>query len=164
MADRYVFSIHSNTKWGVDVGVSFFTCFCPNDAAAIAIVDEVNTFLPNYAKVSLSKVLREASGYEIPDSGAELTDINVVSFALANSDNSAVRRTIKIPLPFLQEGSAQVTTGLEEVATVLMGNVCSDDGTALDSILGYSFAPKNIVSGGPVARVASAGRPSDGNR
>lgn len=156
MADRYVFSIHSNTKWGVDLGVSFFTCFFASEAAAIAVLNEVNTFLPNYAKCSLSKVLREASGYEIPDSGAQLTDINVVSFALANDQNSAIRRTIKIPLPFIQDGPSQVTTGLEQVAGILMQNATDEAGNLLNTLLGYSFAPKNIVTGGPVNRVATA--------
>lgn len=150
MADRYVFSIHSNTKWGVDVGISFFTCWCLNDSNAIALLDVVNEYLPNYAKCSLSKVIREATNYEIPDASAVLTDVNVVSFALSNSTNQTVRRTLKIPLGYVIQGDNTVTPGLSQVAAALAANVTDGAGLPLDNLIGYSFAPKNIVAGGPV--------------
>lgn len=150
MADRYVFSIHSNTKWGVDVGISFFTCWCLNDSNAIALLDVVNQYLPNYAKCSLSKVIREATNYEIPDQSAVLTDVNVVSFALSNDINQTVRRTLKIPLGYIIQGDNTETPGLSQVANALTANVTDGAGLPLNNLIGYSFAPKNIVAGGPV--------------
>lgn len=150
MADRYVFSIKSKTKWGIDVGVSFFTCYCLDDGKAVAIAEACNTYLPNYAKVVLSKVLMEAENYDIPNEGAVITDVNVVSWLLANKENPNRRRTIKIPLPFILQGDKSETPGRSDMAAVLCANVCDSEGNPLNSVISSTDAGKNIVQGGPV--------------
>lgn len=150
MAERYVFSIHSKTKWGIDLGVSFFTTYCPNDGAALALFEAVNGLLPNYAQLSVSKVLRECGNFDIPNSGATITDVSVVSYLLGNNDNPSVRKTVKIPLPYIKDGDLAKTPGYEQVMAALTANCCDSTGTALNICVGTSAAGKNIVQGGPM--------------
>ena len=150
MADRYVFSIHSKTKWGIDLGVSFFTCYCPSDQSALKIFEAVNGYLPNYAQLSLSKVLRESASFDIPDTGAQLTDVNVVSYLLSNDENPSVRKTIKIPLPFVSEGNSTTTLNKQETLGVLLANCCDSTGVALNVCMSVSDSGKNIVQSGAV--------------
>ena len=93
MANRYVWTYHTNTKWGVELGVSFMTAYCPDDATAIEIAELLDEWLPNYGKVSCSRVIYEAGNFEIPDNDAELTDVAICSFMLGNSDNPTIIST-----------------------------------------------------------------------
>lgn len=150
MASRYVYSIHSHTKWGVDLGVRFFSVWCMNDQDALALLATVNAHLPNYSKLSCSKVIQETLDFEIPDEGANLTDVAVVSWLFSSTQDPDVRRTVKIPLPYVVSGDTATVDGKSIVQQALMENCVSPTGAPLDVLISTSEAGKNIVQGPPV--------------
>lgn len=151
MSSRYNFSIRSTTGYS-STGVSFLTLHLESDEVALTLADKFNSWLPNYAKVSLSKVLLEASNFELPGN-PDLTDVALASIGLrrVGEDGSNLSSlTVKFPLPYRQNGSDYSVDHMNELSSALLDSALDSSGTKFDIVAFTSIAPKNIVSGGAV--------------
>lgn len=151
MADRYVFSVHGHTKYGTDLGVRFFSVWCASEGDALALYSQINAHMPNYSQLSVSKVIREAMDCEIPDEGATLTDVAVTSWLFGSTTDPNVRRTVKLPLAYVQDGDVSTVVGKSDVQAALMELSVSPTGAPLDIVISTTDSGKNIVSGGPIS-------------
>lgn len=151
MSARYNFSIRTTTKYS-STGVSFFTLWLADDDTAKSLANNLNGWLPNNAKISLSKVIQEAPDYELA-AGADVTDVAVVSFGLqkrAADGTTTASTTVKIPLPYAKNGTDYVVNHMQELGNKLLQSVESEAGQKFDIIAYTSVAPRNVVSGGAV--------------
>lgn len=142
MANRYNFTIHSKAKWGGTYGVPFITAYCPNDANAQSLANTLNDVLPNYASVSLSKTLMNAPQFDIPDEQAQLTDVDVVSWALATDGDTPARVNVRVPLP------SENIVSQARVQESLLANTCTAGGQQFTKVLAVSTSFKNVVRDG----------------
>lgn len=145
MAYRYNFSISSKTKYNQNPQNFFVLWFTDDDhARAFATWAETN-ILPDYQKLSVSRLIREAGSSQIPP-GGRLTDMYTAKMLFGSTTASDKRTNASLPL----KPEANIADLATYLTTASNGFVFSDD-TPIDRVISTQLIGRNIVSGGPVS-------------
>lgn len=145
MASRYNFSISSKTKYNQNPQNFFVLWFTDDEKAKAFAAWAEETILPDYQKLSVSRLIRQAPSSDIP-TGANLTDMYTARMLFGSTTSSDKRTNATLPL----KPGVDVSVISQYLTNSANGFVFSDD-TPIDRLISTQLTGRNIVAGGPVS-------------
>lgn len=133
--ERYNFTIHPKVRVGRLIGLAFVVAFFDSNEDAIAFGTWLEGKLANYAKVSVSKVIREAPSNEIPESHTitDTYDIRVI-MSMQNDQN----KRLLLTLPGL---ATDDLTGLDNLG------ILDAYGNEMNLVVSEATLGRNVIAG-----------------